>query len=159
MYTYYYDQDSKTLSFYIKPEVTNYSENIINTKFEVMVTNGAVGDVRIIDYRNDEIKDVANNVGGTIRKDSDEKGRTFEFEISYVNQKKDFLITEYVLVSGKDGSKHLGMILYHVKPQEKVITSKYFSTQDLIFTNKDEYSNVLSDYQKLVDILREKGEL
>ena len=161
--TYNANQESKPLSYYIKPTVTSFDNNVIEAELEVMVTNGAVGNVRVLDYKDGEVFDVANNVGGVIKETSSKKEHTFEMEIGYDNQQNEFIMTQYLLIDGKDGSKSLGMILYHVNLCLGEVTVDYYSTQDLILakmnSSQTAYTWALSNYQELVDILKENGEL
>lgn len=160
---YISDQESKPLAYYIKPEVTSLNNNSIKMQFEIMVTNGAVGNVRVLDYKDGEVFDIANNIGGTINEKSSKKERTFEFEGRYGNEEKEFIMTEYILIEGKDGSKNIGMVLYHVNLQSGEVASSYYSTQDLILaemnSEQEKYALALNNYQELVDVLRERGEL
>lgn len=154
-------QDSKPLSFYAKPTITNATNNVIDWNLEFVVTNGAIGDVRFFDYRDGNIQYMANNVGGIIRKGDDKQSSTFSFEINYEPMDK-FLATTYVLVNGKDGSKELGMILFHISYGENIHV-KYYSQEDITFAEMDLdqqiYSKALADYRDVLTKLREAGEI
>ena len=67
------------------------------------------------------------------------------------------------MIEGKDGSKNIGMVLYHVNLQSGEVASSYYSTQDLILaemnSEQEKYALALNNYQELVDVLRERGEL
>ncbi|MBQ8893009.1 MAG: hypothetical protein IJ043_01190 [Clostridia bacterium] len=157
------NQESKPLAYYLKPAVTSFTEDTITAEIEVIVTNGAVHQVRVIDYKDGVLSDIANNVGGTIRKSTNKKGRTFEFQFQYDDQLDEFIMTEYLLIGGKDGSKELSMILYHVDLKDRSVKADCYSVEDLIFAELDPsqelYGNALKNYRELINILKENGEL
>ena len=156
-------QELEPLQYYLKPIVTNYNDGVINTEVEIIVTNGAVGDVRAIDYQNGEIIDVANNIGGTIDKSSDKSERTFGFEFICDDKYDEYIMTVYLIVNGRDGSKNIGMILYHVNLKSRIISAEYYSTEDLLLSeldsSKGEYRNAFINYRELIKILSENLQL
>lgn len=159
------DQESMPLSYYLKPTITSFEDNIANVEIEAIVTNGAIGDVRVIDYRDGEIIDIANNLEGTISKTSNKSQCKFTFELGILsdNQENEFFATNYMLIHGKDGSISLGMILYHINLTSKEISPKYYSFEDLAIgeldPNQEVYSNAFNNYRELTKTLREKGVL
>lgn len=157
------DQQSSPLSYYLKPTITSFTSDKVYVEVEVMVTNGAVGDIRIIDYQNGKLTDIANNVGGMITPRSNKGQRTLEFEFSYEASLDHFFMTEYALIHGKDGSKTLGMILFDVNLPYHTITVDYYSLEDVILSemNPDEqsYSKAFSNYREFYEVLKTTGAL
>lgn len=154
-------QELEPLQYYLKPQITSYNNGIMRTEVEIMVTSGAVGAVRVIDYKNGEISDIANNLGGVIDKSSTKSERTFEFEFLCDREYEEYIMTEYLIINGRDGSKNIGMILYHVNLNG--VSAEYYSTEDLILSeldpSKKEYKNVFINYRELIELLRENMEL
>lgn len=160
--SYLSNQDSKPLAYYIRPTVTNTSGSSVTTDVEIIVTNGAVGDVRVLDYRNGQITEIANNVGGVIRSGSSKDRRTLQFQIDYFST-GEFAATQYLLVHGKDGSQNLSLLLYHFNTEKGEIQLRCYSQEELLFAEMDPeqqiYGNVLSDYRNLVEKLKENDSL
>lgn len=161
--TYFSDQQSRPLDFYLKPSKSSFNENEIVIEVEVIVTNGAIGDVRFLDYKNNIIVSDKHYRGGMIDENSNKDGRTFVLTFYYDNQIDEFILTQYALIHGKDGSKNLGMILCHVDLSENEIAVDYYSIEDLVLAGlnptKEIYSNAFSDYHQLYELLKESGEL
>lgn len=160
--THVSNQDSRPLAYYIRPTVTDTAANSITTDLEIIVTNGAVGDVRVLDYRDGRITEIANNVGGTIRPGSAKDGRTFQFQLDYTSTGA-FIATEYLLVHGKDGSRNLSMLLYHIDTDQGTAQLRCYSQEDLLFAELDpaqsQYSNAFSNYRDLLERLKAEGTL
>ena len=163
MLSFFSAEEKKPLSYYLKPNIINISSNSFQVEIEVIVSEGAIGDVRVVDYRDGEVVNVAKYRGGTIKSTSSKKERTFEYEVEHHEKTNEFLATAYFLVNGKDGSKDLSVCLFHVNLSNNSITTEYYNREDLVFAeldqNKKSYSNFLANYRKLFEVLKEKGEL
>lgn len=159
------NQESKPLSYYMKPTITSADNNTASVEIEAIVTNGSIGDVRILDYKDGEITEIVNYVGGIISEFSNKSQRTFKFELEIpkYNPSNGFIDTDYLLIHGKDGSKVLDMILYYVNFDSKEMGIGCYSLEDLVIAeldpNQQIFSNALTNYRELTTILKEKGEL
>lgn len=156
--------ESRPLAYYAVPTITAVEGNTILWDLEMIVTSGAIGNVRIIDYRNGQAATVANNVGGVIREGAGKAQRTFSFRLEHQPQEQSaFYATEYILVHGKDGSKSIGMILFHLNPLAGQYQVRYYSAEDLLFAEMDPsqtiYAGALASYRELLELLRQSGEL
>ena len=48
--------DDFAKNYYIKPNVTETNNDKMNIELEFMVNNGAIGDIRVLDYRMGKLK-------------------------------------------------------------------------------------------------------
>lgn len=151
--------ESKPLAYYAVPMITSASDRSILWNLEIIVTNGAAGDIRVPDYSAGQITEIANNVGGTIRKESGKGRRTFQFRLDYGSYEQEkFYATVYVLVHGKDGSQHVDMVLFDIDTSSGKVQVQYYSPEDLLFAEMDPeqtiYAGALSSYRQLLEVLK-----
>lgn len=156
-------EERRPLSYRIETNVVSVNKNNFDVEFEFVVSEGAIGDIRVIDYKGKDLTDTANYKGGTIKSSSSKKERTFSFKMEHHEKIDVFLATSYFLVHGKDGSKDLSVVLFNVNSSTNEIIASYYNSEDLIFAELDQdkkaYSEFLNNYRNLYELLKEKNEL
>lgn len=156
-------EETKPLSYRIETNVVSINKNNFDVEFEFVVSEGAIGDIRVIDYKGKDLTDTANYKGGTIKSSSSKKERTFSFKMEHHEKTDVFLATSYFLVHGKDGSKDLSVVLFNVNSSTNKIIASYYNIEDLVFAeldrDKKDYSEFLNNYRNLYELLKEKNEL
>lgn len=162
--SYTWNEVHSELNYYIKPNVTETNNDKMNIELEFMVNNGAIGDIRVLDYRMGKLKEIANNRGGVIKGNANKEERTIEFSVSFTEEKyQEVTVTFYILTEGKDGSRELDMIMGNVDFMNKRGEMRYYTTLDMVISehNSDNVKNqnVLKDYRELYDLLKKENEL
>ena len=162
--SYTWNEVHSELNYYIKPNVTETNNDKMNIELEFMVNNGAIGDIRVLDYRMGKLKEIANNRGGVIKGNANKEERTIEFSVSFTEEKyQEVTVTFYILTEGKDGSRELDMIMGNVDFMNKRGEMRYYTTLDMVISehNSDNVKNqnVLKDYRELYDLLTKETEL
>lgn len=162
--SYTWNEVHSELNYYIKPNVTETNNDKMNIELEFMVNNGAIGDIRVLDYRMGKLKEIANNRGGVIKGNANKEERTIEFSVSFTEEKyQEVTVTFYILTEGKDGSRELDMIMGNVDFMNKRGEMRYYTTLDMVISehNSDNVKNqnALKDYRELYDLLKKENEL
>lgn len=162
--SYTWNEVHSELNYYIKPNVTEANNDKMNIELEFMVNNGAIGDIRVLDYRMGKLKEIANNRGGVIKGNANKEERTIEFSVSFTEEKyEEVTVTFYILTEGKDGSRELDMIMGNVDFMNKRGEIRYYTTLDMVISehNSDNVKNqnALKDYRELYDLLKKENEL
>lgn len=162
--SYTWNEVHSELNYYIKPNVTETNNDKMNIELEFMVNNGAIGDIRVLDYRMGKLKEIANNRGGVIKGNANKEERTIEFSVSFTEEKyQEVTVTFYILTEGKDGSRELDMIMGNVDFMNKRGEICYYTTLDMVISehNSDNVKNqnALKDYRELYDLLKKENEL
>ena len=152
------------LNYDINPTITSSSNNTLKIDYEIIVSDGAVGNMRFFTYNNDQIQENDNNKLGIIKKHSSKSKRTATFELGYSeNNPEQFLASQYVLINGKDGSKHLDMFLFHFDTKSKSIIYEYLSEEDVFFASKTAkkniYQSAFDNYEKIREKLVDRNML
>lgn len=149
---------SAPLSYNVEQVISNYSSDTndtFETQVELDVKSGAIGNIYLIDYRDGIILKEEKMQGGTITSHSSKKESTLSYKIEYDRNENgdEFIITNFLLVEGRDESLHLGMIRYHINLTMEKIDVKYYSTTDLKVALKnpleEQYIECLSDFEEL----------
>ncbi len=162
--SYTWNEVHSELNYYIKPNVTETNNDKMNIELEFMVNNGAIGDIRVLDYRMGKLKEIANNRGGVIKGNANKEERTIELSVSFTEEKyQEVTVTFYILTEGKDGSRELDMIMGNVDFMNKRGEIRYYTTLDMVISehNSDNVKNqnALKDYRELYDLLKKENEL
>lgn len=162
--SYTWNEVHSELNYYIKPNVTETNNDKMNIELEFMVNNGAIGDIRVLDYRMGKLKEIANNRGGVIKVNANKEERTIELSVSFTEEKyQEVTVTFYILTEGKDGSRELDMIMGNVDFMNKRGEIRYYTTLDMVISehNSDNVKNqnALKDYRELYDLLKKENEL
>ncbi len=162
--SYTWNEVHSELNYYIKPNVTEANNDKMNIELEFMVNNGAIGDIRVLDYRMGKLKEIANNRGGVIKGNANKEERTIEFSVYFTEEKyEEVTVTFYILTEGKDGSRELDMIMGNVDFMNKRGKIRYYTTLDMVISehNSDNVKNqnALKDYRELYDLLKKENEL
>ena len=161
MYNTFSVDETSPLRYNVQTEVVSWEEDKININIFMKVQNGAIGDIRIFDYQDGEIRYLNKKIQRKITKNTWKKNRTFSFELSGESDNPDEHITAlYVWVNGWDGSKNLDLILYRVNKtdsEQAIIVAQCYTVQDLslleMHVEKQAYKEIIEDYRELVDIL------
>jgi len=125
---YVSNQKTKPLVYRINPSITGYTNanemTSIGAEFEVRVSSGAIGNVRMFNYIDGSVEQDINYTGGTISEFSSKHNRTFGFFLDTTSQ-SNYLV-QYVLVNGRDGSADLGMLIYTM--EQDAASVKYWTS-------------------------------
>lgn len=162
--SYTWNEVHSELNYYIKPNVTEANNDKMNIELEFMVNNGAIGDIRVLDYRMGKLKEIANNRGGVIKGNANKEERTIEFSVYFTEEKyEEVTVTFYILTEGKDGSRELDMIMGNVDFMNKRGKIRYYTTLDMVISEHNgdnvKNQNALKDYRELYDLLKKENEL
>ena len=163
--THFSDQATKPLIYHIRPTIVDAKDaggmTTIDVEVEMMVSGGAMGDVRFFNFvdgtiAEDEKYEVQTKL---ITSSSSKSERTFGF--SLMTTSKNQYLVQYVLVNGKDGSTDLSMITYTMGDGD--ISIRHWTSLDVALAEISEsssyYQVALNNYRTLADSLREKGDL
>lgn len=159
---YNLNQNSTSLSYYVNPYVKNATHNSFDSQLEFKVTNGAIGNIIIFSYDGKEIYEYTSYKEGTISQQSSFNKRVFKEKINYDKKTDDeFILVRYILVYGKNGSKQLDMLLYHITPTQ--IISSYYSQDEVylkeLSSDYKNYSSAISYHKELIQKLKKDGVL
>ena len=162
--SYTWNEVHSELNYYIKPNVTEANNDKMNIELEFMVNNGAIGDIRVLDYRMGKLKEIANNRGGVIKGNANKEERTIEFSVYFTEEKyEEVTVTFYILTEGKDGSRELDMIMGNLDFMNKRGKIRYYTTLDMVISEHNgdnvKNQNALKDYRELYDLLKKENEL
>ena len=161
--TYISNQKANPLAYRIAPSIMSHTstggKNTIVVKLRIVVSDGAIGDIRFFNYVDGIIDADRDYTSGEVTEFSSKLKPAFSFTLETTSE--DNYITQYVIAKGKDGSSNFGMIIYTIT--ESGVSTKYWTSLDVALAEISESYNVynvaISNYRILANLLKERGDL